>query len=459
MVFKTATNRVERPYGQRGFTLIEMTVSLVVMLQILVAAFLIFEANRRLSKVQTEVAEMQQSLRIGQHDMVRLLRMAGRGGLPLQDPNQVISTPEPPVPFGLALTVRNAIGANEHIVVSNTTSPRVLEGTDVLTVRGALNNPVYIVDRDENTAGAPRGFVMNGDETSGSVEICYQVEVGLSQDLSSLVELIDSSQPGYSFRPESLIMVSSFDDRVYSVVELAPGSLLTATKTCPLVDGDGDGSINDTGVTLNFISDGGTNTPSYNGLSPGGDDTASVKNRMRQFVAEGVSYVGVLEEYRYYVRDDADSPTTTHEIRPVLTRSRFYPNTDSPYPDSSDFESLKVDIAENVFDLQIAIGFDTDGDGDADEDPSSSDEWIFNDPSDVILGGLINGLRISTLVRTDRPDRKYEAPVILSLEDRDYGTGASSAVNSDEARRYRRRILRSHVSIRNNFQVPPLVAP
>ena len=41
-----------------GFTLVEMTVSLVVMLQILIAAFLVFEANRRLSQVESAVADM-----------------------------------------------------------------------------------------------------------------------------------------------------------------------------------------------------------------------------------------------------------------------------------------------------------------------------------------------------------------------------------------------------------------
>ncbi len=444
---------------ERGFTLIEMTVSLVVMMEILIAAFLVFESNRRLSHVQTAVAEMQQSLRIGQHDMVRLVRMAGRGGLPLQDPNQAIATPEPPIPFGLGLLVRNDIGANEHIVVANTTSPRVIEGTDVLTVRGSLNNPVYIIDRDKPNAGGLRGFNVNADGVSGSIEVCYQVAAGLEQDLSALVELLDSTQPGYTFRPESLIMVSSFDDRDYAVVELAPGSTLNASNTCAAIDADNDGTPDDTGVTINFISDGGLHTPAYNEISPGGDSTAEIQARLARFLSEGLSYIGVLEEYRYYVRDDATNPASTHEIQPVLTRSRFYPNTESPYPDIADFESLRVDIAENVFDLQIAIGFDTDGDGDADEGPDAADEWIFNDPGDVQLNGTLRSLRISTLVRTDRPDNKYQAPIWFGLEDRVYGTGATSAINNDEARKYRRRVLRSDVSLRNNFQIPLAVGP
>ena len=443
--------------NERGFTLIEMAVSLVVMLEVLLTAFLVFESNRRLSHVQTAVAEMQQSLRIAQHDMVRLVRMAGRGGLPLQDPNLTDAAPQSPIPFGLALLATNDVGSNEHIVNANTTSPRILEGTDVLTVRGSLNNPVYIVDRDNANSGTNRGFTLKSDGLSGTIEICYQVAAGLDQDLSGLVDLIDSTQPGFTFRAESLILVSSFDDRAYAVVELVDGSLLTATNTCPTIDADNDGIPAESGVTLNFVAHGGRNTDAYNKLSPGDDDVAAVQARLAQFLAEGLSYVAVLEEYRYFVRDDAINPASTHEIQPILTRSRFYPNTDLPYPDETDFDSLRVDIAENVFDLQIAMGFDTDGDGDADEGPNATDEWIFNDPGDGPLTGALRGVRISTLARTDRPDNKYEAPIIERLEDRFYMTGATSALNSDEARKYRRRVLRSDVAIRNNFQIQPAV--
>lgn len=67
--------------ARAGFTLIELLVSMVVFLGILVAMFAVFNANYKLAQVQTHVANMQQSLRIAQHDLVRMVRMAGRGGL------------------------------------------------------------------------------------------------------------------------------------------------------------------------------------------------------------------------------------------------------------------------------------------------------------------------------------------------------------------------------------------
>ena len=41
---------------------------------------LLFDFTNKLSRVQTNVSEMQPSLRVSQYDTVRLIRMVGRGG-------------------------------------------------------------------------------------------------------------------------------------------------------------------------------------------------------------------------------------------------------------------------------------------------------------------------------------------------------------------------------------------
>ena len=66
---------------QAGFTLIEMIVSLIVLVQIIGVALLLFQFNGRVTRTQTRLSEMQQSLRVGQNEMVRMVRMVGRGGL------------------------------------------------------------------------------------------------------------------------------------------------------------------------------------------------------------------------------------------------------------------------------------------------------------------------------------------------------------------------------------------
>src|SRR4029078_5796271 len=80
--------------GQRGFTLVEDTVSPIVTFVVLLGVLALFDFSNRLTRVQTNISDMQQSLPVAQPDSVRLIRMAGRGGLPVGNP-----------PTGMAVTV------------------------------------------------------------------------------------------------------------------------------------------------------------------------------------------------------------------------------------------------------------------------------------------------------------------------------------------------------------------
>src|ERR1700761_3682997 len=71
-----------RTAGERGFTVLEMTVALFITAEVIVAGLALFDFHNKLARVQTQVTDMQQSLRVAQYDIVRLARMAGRGGLP-----------------------------------------------------------------------------------------------------------------------------------------------------------------------------------------------------------------------------------------------------------------------------------------------------------------------------------------------------------------------------------------
>ena len=73
---------VRRSAPQQGFTLLETLVTLFVVSLMLGAIASLFELSGRIAGVQTNLSGMQQSLRVGQYDMIRTIRMAGRGGLP-----------------------------------------------------------------------------------------------------------------------------------------------------------------------------------------------------------------------------------------------------------------------------------------------------------------------------------------------------------------------------------------
>jgi hypothetical protein len=208
-------------------------------------------------------------------------------------------------------------------------------------------------------------------------------------------------------------------------------------------------------ATLSFTTQGG-NTAAYLGLSPGGQFPAGLST---------VSFVGVLEEYQYYVREERAIPgDPTSELVPRLSRARTYPGTTIAH--LTDTNNLHSDMADNVLDLQVALGVDTaprDGvvlEGDpTNPAPSSTDEWLFNHPADdpteakwtntLVDPARLFYVRITTLARTDRPDTRFQAPLLGLLEDKDYGSAPFTQYNSQLERMFRRRTLRTTVDLRN----------
>jgi hypothetical protein len=229
------------------------------------------------------------------------------------------------------------------------------------------------------------------------------------QELDRLDELEDNPLP------EALLLVSAGSDAVQAVVELVS-----------VVD-NGDGSF-----IVNFqISD------AYRSLSPGGEFSSALRT---------VAMVGILEEYRYYVRDEAPASR--------LSRARFYPGTNNPYAGAP--ANLAVDVADNILDLQVALGIDRVAPEGVQETEDGDDDWLFNSPDDPTDPELWNGdalpldyLRITTLARTDRLDPEYTSPPIAAIEDRAYGETAAPAADKILERRYRRRLLQTVVDLRN----------
>jgi type II secretory pathway pseudopilin PulG len=436
--------RAARPASQAGFTLVELLVALAVTVVVVLGILLLFDFNNRLTRVQTNVADMQQSERVAQYDMVRMARMAGRGGLPV--------TAGPALPAGSGINVLNNAPANTHLVAADASSPKILQGTDVLTLRGAFSTPIYQIAFADPTTfkltgpGTPTPSTASG----GSVAICNLTPSGANQDLSALTALIDLATGG-KVRKEALILVSPIDDGIYAVVQLDPS---TSTKTAASCAGGG--------VTLAFNCDRADPlVAKYRALYPA-PAGASLNSALTN-----VAFVGLLEEYRFYVREDhAVSGDATSDLTPVLSRARFYPGTDQVYAD--DTTNLKQDIADGILDLQVAFGIDANGDGQLTEDlvNPATDEWLGNAAADTPITGGLKAIRISTLARTNRRDPDYVPTVkadhlIPNVEDHVYSTtdindpvNGYDAVNfkGSMARLYRRRVLQTVVNLRNLTQ-------
>ncbi|MFY9823845.1 MAG: PilW family protein [Thermoanaerobaculia bacterium] len=441
---RACTLRPTGPTGQQGFTLVELLVSLAVTVVVVLGILLLFDFNNKLTRVQTNVADMQQSERIAQYDMVRMARMAGRGGLPV--------TAGAALPAGSGISVQNNVPVDTYLVAADATTPKILQGTDVLTLRGAFSTPIYDV-----AFSNPTTFTLTGpatptatNATGGSVAICNQSPAGTTQDLTALTALIDLAGSG-KVRKEALILVSPVDDGIYSVVQLDPQASTKAAASCA-----------GGGVTLVFNCDPADPlVAQYRALYPA-PAGASLNTAMTN-----VAFVGLLEEYRFYVREDhAISGNAASDLTPVLSRARFYPGTDKVYAD--DTSNLQQDIADGILDLQIAFGIDANGDGQLTEDPANptADEWLGNAAGDAAIAGGLKAIRISTLARTNRRDQEYVPTtvadhLIAGMEDHVYSTtdindpvNGYDAVNfkGSMARLYRRRVLQTVVNLRNLTQ-------
>src|SRR5262245_35003395 len=117
---------------EAGFTLVEMVIALFALVIVLLAMLSLFDFSNKIARAQINVAEMQQSIRIAQDEMIRTTRMSGRGGLNRGDfPGDAASAARGKGP--IAVAVRNNVqpGANQNIAIGDGTSPKVMPDTDV----------------------------------------------------------------------------------------------------------------------------------------------------------------------------------------------------------------------------------------------------------------------------------------------------------------------------------------
>lgn len=341
------------PSRDAGFTLVELLVSLAVTAVLILGVLATFDLSSRVNRVQMSVADLQQSMRVAQNEVVKLARMSGRGGLPA---NQAV-----------LLTNNVASGTK---LISTEASTEILEGTDVVRVRGVISGSLYQVDYLD-------GAVFTAPDASGNGSVVViDHAAGVPQDIDALAEAAKAG--------ETLLLVTPFD--TYFVV--------AADTTAKIVDFRGSYD----GLRINFKGNSGN-------AGMGGVATAS---------QTAVAYLGVLEEYAFYVRKAGNGDS------PKLAKARLVPGTGLAYDNKLD--NVTMDIADSIMDLQAVTGFVTAG---------------------------LPELRVTTLARSDRRDPgQYLGPLLPAvIEDHAYSVG--HPYNSDSQRRYRWRVVRSDIDLRN----------
>lgn len=432
---------------QAGFTLIELAISLLVIIEVLLAVLLLFDFSNKISHIQSNIADMQQSLRVSQADLESMVRMAGLGGLPFTN-----------VAPGGAVQVRDNVPVNSRI--GDGTSPQIVDGSDVLILRGAFTSPIWQINAKDTTSLVLKtgGGAITTDPTTAATGVLKVGALSPTNVAQSLQMLADAKTGNV---PEALLLVSARSPGTFAVVELDPAN----------------SSVGASSANIAFKVNGDARALAYATLYPGGPTLPAGMS--------SVGFLSILEEHRYYVRKlYAIANNAASDPTPRLSRARVFPATDVAWgvPGNDNSANLSNDISDNVLDLQVALAIDTPNHvartpipGAPPEpgglttiaaDPvncyiseaanGQNDDWLYNSTSDdvtqVVWNNPIYYVRVNLLARTDRRDPKYEAPLLSRIEDRTYTAAdplnvANSAGGTQ--RQFRRRILQTVIDLRN----------
>jgi Tfp pilus assembly protein PilV len=421
---------------ERGFSLVEALVTVAVLITVVLGLYTLLDRGNKLAKQETNVAEAQQSSRVGIYELSRVIRQGRVGGLFFANAILPISNNSP---GGDKLT--DLSGVNHFI----------RKGTDVIEVRGILSgDKYYFAPGDITCAGSC------ATSTSATVTIHASSTGGVSNFApGSAPSLISRTRPFF------FAVAAGAND----VVTISGSDYLVSEYIVGLVDTGGTW-YTQTANTFTFA------------MNP--QDAGAKKLNASNSVAYSVDKPfsgGLVDEVRFFVDEGAaDASASALDTHPSLVEATLDPGTGN-----YDIQPL----VDEVEDFQIAYGVDgVDGSvHDKGVDPtkvdtsgSNADEWVGNvaneiettlplsstDPKYVpafvdttvptgssapaLALPLLRSVWISLVVKSTDPDFVYGGPGARGIQILD-----STAKNFSTAtgRPYRRRLQSFAVSLRN----------
>lgn len=277
-----------------GFTLLEVVVAMAVFAIFMIGILNLLDSSTKISEIEKSLADTQENVRFAAYHMMRTARMTGGAGMPfagdvagsgswlagelLSNQSGSLTTP---YPFG---------------------NINVLDGTDVVTIRGFFEIPPFFVDKTDVNLSL------------GRIEITESVG---AHEINKGFDAVDVN----ALEGRGLVFMGELDRSQYAVGQVGSASSM-------------DGTDPNRKLTL-MISD----APAawWTGLNPSGTATAPPFE---------VYQVGVLDTYTYFVDP---------EFRLMRLRADGSPQGASLQP-----------VAVNIGGLQVALGVDADADGQVD---------------------------------------------------------------------------------------------
>lgn len=425
--------------GETGVTLVEALVAIVVLVSIALGLYALLDSSNKLAKQETNVAEAQQSARVGIYEVSRLIRQARVGQLY----------------YGNAIlpVVNNAPGGTKFTDLSGG-SHYIRKGTDVIGVRGILLGDRYGMTTGDATCSGPCDST-----TVMTITIRSTANNGVPNFPSGTLPSIASrTRPFYFVVADGSTQTVTAGANIY-LVPLYYVGLVDTTGTWYTATADSFSfSMNpqDAGAQRYNASSGGA--PALEKPYAGG-----AVDELLFFVDEGPS-------------DGSSSNLDTH---PSLAQAMYDPSSGN-----YDVQAL----VDEVEDFQVAYGVDgiVAGVGPdrgispvaVDTSAVNMDEWVGNVATEVPTSLLLSAsepkrvdafldtsipsgppnpslatpalrsIWLSLVVKATDPDFKYEGPGARGIKVLD-STAVSFSADSSTGRRYRRRLQSFAVTLRN----------
>ena len=366
---------------QRGFTLIEAVVSVALLITVVGGLYTLLDRGNRLAKQETNVAEAQQSSRIGVYELSRVIRQARVGGLYFA--NAIL----PMAPDGS--TGNNSAGG---VFLTDTDGKKhyIRKGTDVIAVRGILSGDKYIFASGDATCAS-------GCATTTSVNVTiHATSVGGVSNFTpgTAPSLINKTRPFY------FVVATAATD----IVSVAGSDYLISQYMVGLVAADTSGAwYTQTADTFSF-----TMNPQDAGAKKLNASAAVPASLDKPFLG------GAIDEMVFFVDEGpTDVSSLNTDTHPSLAEATLVPG---PGPLQHDVQPL----VDEVEDFQVAYGVDgVDGvlphdkgisPAKVDTSGTNKDEWVGNVANEV-----------SSTLPLSASDPKYVAAFV----DRSVPTGST----------------------------------
>ncbi len=447
---------MDRFRAQRGFTLVEALVAVLVGVIALLGLYALVDASNKLTKQETEVADVQQSARLGISELSRVIRQSRVGGLY----------------FGSAvLPIANNISGGSFYTDISSQKHYIRRGTDVIEVRGVFLGDRYILDTGSVTCtpACPPNQVCPPCQ-SWAVRIPWRTALGY-------VNFPFGGSPSLATRTRSFYfaVVSGENEQItvngstYLVptyvagfVSVDPSAVPCTLSNCALTSDSLTFEMNPQNAGARELN-ATTTLPSSLAKSIGG---------------------GAIDVVRFFVDEGgSDATGSTTDTHPSLVEATLDPSTGGPGSGRWDVQPL----IEEVEDFQIAYGVDGSDGSTADGGVSPTvvdltgadgDEWVGNvatevetrlpivtadanhsgvdafidtsvpsGPSPRAAAPALHSIWISLVVKSTSPDFVYDGPGARGIKILDSAAVSFSAATG---RPYRRRPLSLAVSLRNN---------